>query len=323
MSTGILPRSNDDERELWTSRRYEDGLVRTYYGRYMAEDTDLYLFVSGLGDQAVCEQLGSSFLKHIDTYGDPELGRIIISVGSGASAFIPYRGDFNLHWVIGFSTTVNWLPIYMSKVLVPPQLFLTPSKIIGEQVNDANLESLYFPMGCGDVFHPLNNTRVGLGFTGLDTKPPIQRDSILGPVLDRDDFEWRGRDLSQKNWNPLASEWVHLDELNVWYNSKEAVFGMFFEESLELGLVTGRIFETIGSGTPIICYENPAIKDVLGPYRYQSSSREDTLRHVDEILKNPQFVRAYMNELVKHIHNIHSYDRRIATLLNYLQEMKK
>jgi hypothetical protein len=288
----------------------------------MADDTDLYLFVSGLGDQAACEQLGASFLKYVDVVGDPKLGRIVISVGSGASAFLPYKGDFNLHWVLGFSSVVDWLPIYRRKVQVQPDLYLTPSNIIGDQVNDANLESFYFPMGCGDVFHPLFRNREGLGYTGLDTKPAVQRDSILGPVLDRDDFEWRGRDLSKENWNPLDATWVSLEELNEWYNSKQAVFAMFFPESLKLGLVTGRVIETIASATPLICYTNPAIDEMIGYYPYQSDSREETIRLIHYVYDNHAAVREYFAELSVKMYTEHSYFHRVTALVERLKEMK-
>jgi hypothetical protein len=288
----------------------------------MGERTDLYMFGCGLGDQAAIEQMGTAFLKHIDEHGDPELGRIMITVGSGRTAFMPYRGDFNLHWVIGFSNTVNWLPIYLNEISVTPSLFLSPSKIIGEQIEDVGFENLYFPLACGDVFRPLGLPRHGLGFTGLDSKPPHQRNAILGPMLGREDFEWRGRNLNEEEWNPTQISWLHLYQLNEWYNSKQAVFGMFFEESLELGLVTGRVFETLGSGTPLICFRNPAIDEVIGSYSWQSETAEETMKNIDYILNHPKEINDHFLKWSHEIHRSHSYDVRIRTLIERLQEMK-
>ena len=301
-------------REDVLSTRLGDGIIRNHYYRYMAEDTDLYLFGCGLGDQAMMEQVGYSFLRYIDETGDPKLGRICISVGTGGTAFLPYRGDVNCAWVIAFSNREDWMTYFKSVVAVQPQLWLCPSKIIYDIVVDAGEEALYLPLACGEVFQPMNLPRKGFGYTGLDTKTQEQMDIVLGSVMNRDDFEWRGR--------TTEGPFFHLWELNEWYNSKLAVFGMFFPLSMQMGLVTGRVFETLGSGTPLICYENPAIDEILGDYRYQTKSVEETEVYIDEILENREFVETYLQEVSKTIHEHHSYLNRLKMLFKRLEEMR-
>jgi hypothetical protein len=160
----------------------------------------------------------------------------------------------------------------------------------------------------------MNLERNGFGYSGLDTKPKEQTDVILSPLLKRGDFEWRGRNAE--------SEFFHLWELNEWYNSKLAVMGMFFPLSMKMGLVTGRVFETLGSGTPLICYYNPAIIDILGTYTWQSNSVEETEALIYDILEHPQQTNKHFLEWSKNIHKIHSYHNRVETLLKRLEEMR-
>jgi hypothetical protein len=111
-----------DPREDIVAIRLNDGVLYNHYYRYMVENTDLYMFGCGLGDQAMIEQVGYSFLSYVDQHGDPDLGRICISVGTGRTAFLPYKGDVNCAWVIAFSDRPDWLRFYLDNVTIQPQL---------------------------------------------------------------------------------------------------------------------------------------------------------------------------------------------------------
>lgn len=288
-----------------------------YYTHLIGEKTQLYLFGCGLGDQTVFEQVAYSFFEYIEEFGDPELGRVVISAGVCRTAFMPYRGDFNCHWAWGGSERDNhWLSRVISSISVKPDVFLCASKEVLTEVEEAGHRGLYLPVGVGDVFKPLNLKREGIGYAGLDSKTAEQKRIVLEPAMKHKGFEW----ISNKQWG----KFLPLSDLNKWYNGKQILLGMATLQNLNLNLMSNRVFESLASGTPFITYRHKAVEETLGfPYPYQTSTQAETAELIDKILNNFEETLKEFKGYSKQIHEKHHYTKRLATLFKYLQELKR
>jgi len=288
-----------------------------YYTHLIGEKTQLYLFGCGLGDQAIFEQVAYSFFEYIKEFGDPELGRIVISAGVCRTAFMPYLGDVNCHWAWGGSTPNDqWLSHVLSNISVKPDVFLCASKEVLAEAEKAGYKSLYFPAGVGSVFKPLNLKREGIGYAGLDSKTAEQKRIVLEPTMSHEGFEW----ISNKQWG----KFLPLSELNKWYNGKQILLGMVTLQNLNLNLLSNRVFESIASGTPFITYQHKAVEETLGfSYPYQTSTPSETVALIDEILNNFETTLERFKGYSQKVREKHHYTKRLATLFKYLQELKR
>jgi hypothetical protein len=284
-----------------------------YYTRFIAEETELWMFGVGLGDQAIMQQLGESFLEYCRK-NDPALGNIMVSLGLTATAFYPYKGDFNLWWTWG--DRPDWLKYYLNKTTVKPNLCLCPSKTVQKTIEENNLPSLYCPLGVGDRFQPLNLQRQGLGYSGSDAKSTLQKNLILTPFLKRPDFEWRGKSVTD--------EYFTLQKLNEWYNKKQIVFGMLNEHSYNLNILANRIYESYASGTPLIFPRHNGFEEVFGfPQPYAVDREGDAEKYVAGILADYEVVQAKFMEYGKITREKHNYRNRLETIFQRLREMHK
>lgn len=276
---------------------------------FHGEKTKLYLVGVGLGDITVIHQIGVSFIEMCENGLDPELGKVVISFGSTLSALYPMRGDYNVWWCWGH--TEDWIQRYFNEVKIKPTLVLCPSMDCLNAVSENhNVATLHAPLAAADIFKPLHLKREGLGYSGLDTKTSSQMRVVLYPVLRRRDFEWR------------KGDWVMLDKLNEWYNSKLIIFGMIKEVSLNYGMLTNRVFEVFGSGTPLIYPANKGFKETFGvDYRYQTANKEQTLSFVEEIIDKPQEALEYMETFSKKVEKEHNYKLRLENIFAKLEEM--
>jgi len=90
-----------------------------------------------------------------------------------------------------------------------------------------------------------------------------------------------------------------------------------------MGMVAGRVFETLASGTPMIQYRHRELQNVLGfPYPYQTSSREETERLLEKMFHDYPKTLAIFRKYAGFVKNYHSYMRRIEVLFNKLEEWK-
>ena len=84
-------------------------------------------------------------------------------------------------------------------------------------------------------------------------------------------------------------------------------------------MVNNRVFEVLATGTPFILYSHRAVNEVLGfDFPFQSSSPEETLelagRIVADYTHHLELFASYGKQVVAR----HTYDRRIATLIDCL-----
>jgi len=285
-----------------------------YFTRFLGDYTDLYFFGSGLGEQALMTQMGDSFLTMVDNGEDPHLGRIMISMGVSETSYIPWKGDHNLYW--GFGGTgddPDWINTYMKKVAITPDLFLCTSKLMKKEVERFGCNAMYLPAGVnGRYFKPLGSARIGLGYTGLDSKPQYQKEAVLGPVLSRSDFEWIGRDPQGK--------FLLIEELNEWYNSKQIVFNMTSPRNLKWRMISNRMYEVYASGTPCITFRYPGVSEEFGfTVPYQTTNADVTVDYVKSILENYDDVVGMFHEYSCLILNNHNYFVRLETLFENLR----
>ena len=311
----VYPLNNlNDTNRIQARSKYilvEGKLIeQNHYTRFIQPKTELWMFGVGLGDQAIMQQVGETFLD----MPDPALGRIMLSMGVTATAFYPYKGDWNLWWAWG--DRPDWISYYLSKVTVKPQLYLCGSKRVQDEINQSATETLYCPLGVGDRFKPLHLKRAGLGYSGSDAKTPEQKRLILNPFIERADFEWHSR--------KLTDEYFTLDKLNHWYNTKQVLFGMVNENCSVLDVVPNRVYETFASGTPLVMTAHPGFMETFGfKQPYAAEKEGDAERHVQRILGNPEQALKECEELSLIIRTRHHYSNRLSTIFNRLKEMRR
>lgn len=307
----------DNERVQSTITKFSvDGAIHElhFYSRYFSDETELWLFGCGLGDQTLIYQLGGAFLDYVDYLGDPGLGKIMISLGHGASAFYPYRGDYNVAWAWGVKA--EEIPTYLDKFQgVKPQLLLNAYRRMRKKAEELGYETLRFCSGVGHSFNPLGLKREGLGYTGLDNKGEKQKSIVLAPAMKRGNFEWINRE-------PTQDSYLTVEGLNEWYNRKQIVLGMLSPDRLDMDFLPTRLFETLGSGTPFITYKLTGLEEHYGrDYPYQTTSREQTEQLIDEMLDDYEATLEVILDYSEYTHEHHSYFKRIQILINKLKEI--
>jgi hypothetical protein len=279
-----------------------------YYTRFMAEETELWCFGCGLGEQAIIEQLGKSFLDYcVDN--DPCLGKIMLAMGNNATSGMPYRGDLNVWYT--WSDHKGFIPEYLNRAWITPSLLLCASREIEREAQELGLPSIYLPLATGNDFQPLELLRKGLGYAGNPIKPNDQYETLINPFVNRADFEWKSKHGTDK--------YLSLKELNAWYNTKQVVFGMIAGHCRTLHLIPNRMYETLASGTPFITGRYDLEDTFDFKYPYMTDSREETVTLVDQILADyPRHLKQFA-EYSKNVRENHTFDVRIKTLMEHLR----
>ena len=283
-----------------------------FYQRYIGDETELWLFGSGLGEYTMFLQMGDCFLQLMEEH-DPAMGRIMMSLGKGESAFMAYQGDYNVSWVWGVSP--DELAGYFDRLNVKPDLMLCAWDITRERAEEYGIPSL--PMFSGvnpRIFRPLGLERRGLGYAGLDNKGKSQKSIVLHPAMKYGDFEW----ISKEN-APMLS----IDEYNGWLNSKQIVFGMVADNRHNTAYVPTRLIETLASGTPLITYKIKDLEKIMGlSYPYQTTSAEETEDLINDILNNYDTVSKRFEMLSIEVREKHSYKVKLKRVLDKLETLK-
>lgn len=279
-----------------------------YYSRFISDNTELWIFGCGLGEQAVAKQMGNAFLEYCKE-NDPCLGKIMLSLGQSATSFYPYKGDVDLWWA--WSDHANFIPEYYGKTTVKPQILLCTSHRVEEEAEQHGLETVYLPLATGKDFKPLGLERKGLGYTGNPNKPNEQYHIMIEPFIHQD-FEW-----ITKNRDDI---YLKLEQLNTWYNTRQIVFGMIAGHCKILHIIPNRMFETLASGTPFITGRYD-LEDVFSfPYPFMTDSQDETINLVAEILADyPKYLVKFA-EYSRNIRENHTFDIRIKTLMEYLKK---
>ena len=280
-----------------------------HYKRYIAEDTDLWLFGTGLGDVALMTQIGEAFGDYIQLHGDPCLGNVMMSIGTTATSVLPYEGDINVWWASRDSE--GSLDGYLKTTSVKPTHILAPSATIMEMLSERGYYALHLPFGVGRAFKPLNLERNGLGYAGDPIRPQEQLDAIVTPIINRGDFEW----IAKK----AKDEWYTLERLNEWYNTKRIVFAMNRPIKKTIGHLSNRFYETFASGTPLITYMNNSLDESFPDYPYQSDSAERTVELIDDVLGDYERHHEYFIKLSEEVRENHSMLGRMTKLMEWLK----
>lgn len=287
-----------------------NGIDHHYYTRFIKPKTELWIFTVGMGDQAVMAQLGNTFLKA----EDPELSRIILSLGASKVSEKPFKGDVNVWWA--YDNNPDFIQHYLQHTTVKPDLALACSKRLFDALESAGLNTMLLPLAVGEDFKPLNLEREGYGYAGGDSKSVEQKQLMLEPFLNRSDFEWHGCKASD--------EWFTETKLNEWYNRKRIVFGLSNLNCSYWHQIGNRIFETYASGTPIIFPRHPGFMETFGfPQPYPVDKIGDAERLAYLIEKDyPKHVKT-CEALSAIIRSKHTYNDRLEKLFKRLKEMRK
>ena len=282
-----------------------------YYSRFIGPETELWLFGNGLGDQTTMKQVGDAFLELVDEGRDPGLGRVMISFGHGSTAYLNYKGDYNVVWAWGVKP--EELEHYLNNFQVKPDLILNPYHVILEKAEALGYATQRFWSGVNSrLFKPLGLRRSGYGYSGLP-KSKEQIDTVLGPVLGRKDFDWISR-APNKN-----GQYLPIPDYVRWLNSKKLVFGMLDEDRHDVLLIPTRFFETVATATPIIYYRINGLKEHCGfDYPYLTESREQTEAFIEEIMGDYTRVQEYLLEKSRYIREHHNYKTRLTELFKTL-----
>ena len=283
-----------------------------YYTKCDSEDTQLYLFGCGLGECAIIQQVALAFVDYVNEYGDPDLGRVSLSFGQGETAYMAWKGNINVHWVTCNTQRDDWMGHYFKHVLIQPDIILAPSSKSVKMIEDAGYRSLKLPFATSSLFKPLGLKREGMGYAGVHRESDQTR-IIFDPLMKLYPFEW----IAKLQQNALL-----LPALNRWYNTKQLTFALSGKAAVTWSLITNRVFEVLGSGTPMITSIFHAFEDVFGfKYPYQSDSAELTVEHAEYILGNFDDVLEEFAEYSKIVHRDHTYNARMKRLITELKKL--
>lgn len=277
---------------------------------FVAPETTIQFHGQGLGDMMIIRQFGRGFERYLESHGDPELGKVVISCGGYKATFEPDPGDVNLFWWWSYGpkddSSEEFLDFYLDEVSVEPDAIFCLSEPCMQEASQRGFDTVYLPLGT-QAFSPLGNERTGKGYAGsANHKGSAKERRVLGPFGGDDDFEW-------------VSSFVTPTQLNLWYNTRLITFGLTKEGQRQNGMVNNRVFETLASGTPLVLEAHPYVEDVLGfEYPYQTSSRQETIDLVQEIEANPESTLETFAEYSKRVREEHKYTKRAETLVNAL-----
>lgn len=281
------------------------------YFEFRAGRTTLHCHTIGLGDVMMVRQLGRAFVEYLRRYGDPELGDVVLTSGGYAPKLDQEEGDVNLYWWYSFGPMDDRPEQFFAEHVeahldVRPDVVLCPSARFESAAERHGYETLRFPIGTYG-YEPLDLERDGLGYAGSRWHKSGEKiREMLGPFRERPDFEW-------------VSEFTLPEQLNLWYNTRLATFGVTKESQRQWGTVNSRVFEALASGTPLILRDHPTVEDVLGfEYPYQVSSREETVETVEKIRSRPAETMEEFAEFSRSVRDEHSYVTRLETLFAYL-----
>jgi len=275
---------------------------------YDAGETTFVVQGKGLGDMMIIRQFGRALQRWIRGHPDPELGKVVITTGAYAPAFNPDEdADVHLYWWWSFGPYDDrpgqYLPNYLASTTVDPDVILCPSARTEREADQLGFETARVPLGT-DAFEPVETDRSGLGFAGsVGHKRSEKEELVVGPFADSEAFE-------------QVSHFRFPEELNLWYNTKLATFGLHKEGQRQWGMVNNRVFETLASGTPLVLESHPAVEDVLGfEYPYQTASREETIALVERIRDNRESVLAEFADFSERVRRDHGYDDRVERVV--------
>jgi hypothetical protein len=281
------------------------------YFRFAGGQTSLTIHTIGLGDVMIAKQFGRAFAAYLRDNGDPELGDIVLTNGGYAPKLTQDRGDHNLYWWYSFGPYDDRQSEFADEFLEPnldvdPDLVLCGSERILAEAEAHGYDALSFPIGQYG-FEPLGLDRSGLGYAGSEWHKSGEKiKDLLGRFRERPDFEW-------------VSDLRTPDQLSLWYNTRLVTFGITKEGQRQWGVVNSRVFETLGTGTPLIIEAHPTLDDVLGfEYPYQVSSGDEAAAIVEEFTANPAETLAEFETYAQRIQRDHSYLRRIERLVEAL-----
>jgi hypothetical protein len=276
--------------------------------RWTAPRTTLQIHGAGLGDEMIIRQFGEAWVRYLRDEGDPELGEVVMACGGHLPSRRPQEGDVNLHWWWSFGprddepgTFYEW---YLDETTVDPDLVLAPSPRCRREVEQLGLEAVEVPLGTG-AFEPLGLERSGLGFAGSrGHKKRDQVESLMGPFLEEPGFEW-------------VSDLVTPDQLNLWYNTRRATFGLTRHGQRSWGMVNNRVFETLATGTPFVLEEHPHVEEILGfGYPWQASGPDEARALVERVREETEEVLEEFRGYSEAVREEHSYDRRVRTVVD-------
>jgi len=289
-----------------------DNTSSPLYQRYIGDKTELWLFGSGLGEYTMFQQIGDSFLGMVDAGKDPELGRVMIGLGHSDTAFMVYKGDYNVVWT--WALPEYKLQPYLNRLLCKPDLFMSNEPRINEIMEHSGYKTLRMCSGVNPrFFYPMNLERKGIGYCGVDNKGKDQRDIIIKPAQ-KYDFEWISR---------FGDRFLEITELNEWYNSKEIVLGMIHDDRQNISYMPTRVPETLASGTPLLTYRIHNLKDSLGfEYPYQSSSAEETAEMLEKMLNEYNAVLEEVRKYSEYVVEKHSYEKKLNQIFEELRKIK-
>ena len=308
---GQIIQSNPVGREWLASRRLQQrqrDWSTVHSARFGKTEFSLFTNV-GLGDIMIARQICREFVKYCEQHGDPRLGRIVITAGAWPENFRIAQGDHNVYWWWSMNGRDGWLEKYLAGVNVKPDVVACLSSWCCKYAETAGCRVLYLPLAVGEAFQPLRVPRSGVGFAGSKGhKDSPQVSSILGPFLDRPDFEW-------------VTGLSTPEQLSEFYNRKSIVLGMTEIYQEKTGMVNNRVFEVLATGTPFIIHRHRALEEVLGhQYPYQSDTPEQTRQIASEVLAEYTKHLEIFEHFQQMVKAKHTYQHRLHTLMQFLAQ---
>jgi hypothetical protein len=312
-----LPRYGEVKRKLRETVRDASPLHKyatkpgENFFEFRAGGTRLVCHTIGLGDVMMIRQLGRAFVEYLRRHGDPELGDVVLTSGGYAPKLHQETGDVNLYWWYSFGPMDDQPERFFAEHVepnldVPPDVVLCASPRFQEEARRHGYDTLHFPIGTYG-YEPLNLERSGLGYAGSRWHKSGEKiREMLEPFRNQPDFEW-------------VSAFTLPEQLNLWYNTRLATFGVTKEAQRRWGTVNSRVFEALASGTPLVLRQHPTVENVLGfDYPYQVASQAGVIDTVEEIRATPEATLTEFETFSRSVRDDHSYVTRLETLFDYL-----
>jgi hypothetical protein len=304
LTSSSLGRNWLDSRRL--RQRQRDWSV--VHQETFATTTLSVLTTIGLGDVVIAEQLCEEFARYCKDYGDPRLGRIVITAGALPPEFKPPKGDHRLYWWWSMNGQDDWLDRYVSQTKEKPQVVACLSSWCCRYAQALGLRTLYLPLAAGESFQPLGFERAGIGYAGSKGHKDVEQvAALLDPFAGDGTLEW-------------VTGLKGATQINEFYNRKSIVLGLTERYQEKAGMVNNRVFEVLASGTPFIVHRHRALEEIMEqPYPYQSGSADQSRSLAREIMADyPRHLEIF-DGYRRIVDAKHRYKHRLKTMIDYLR----
>lgn len=194
----------------------------------------------------------------------------------------------------------------------------------GDYVSYSGHKSIYLPVGTNEhLFYPVDpdpDYAFDVAYCGNDIKRHRTM-PYLGPAM-KYNFGLFGRwsEEHRVTLGPISRGQVNFDQLRRIYSSTKIQINISFQDCLDWGLLTGRIYDVLACNGFLISDEPYGIADEFRSHMVFSSGDKDLADKLEYYLAHDDERHAIASTGRDFILRSHTWKHRTATLHKYLQE---